>query len=110
MLERAHKNRLVENRTDGTGSGADLYYKEVLADFYGFPHAGDVREDLGHKAFDPDSLSRARYNAACAATSRATTRLATRGLVELVQGRCSHWSGVNLTNEGVAVVARIGKL
>ncbi len=108
ILEHAHQNRLAEHR-DGGSRGADLYYAEVLAGFYGFAPVLPVNPDMGttvrtcchlcgpgSKRFDPDIIGRARYSAACASLSRAVTRLEYRKLVTVLHGACSHWAGVSL--------------
>jgi hypothetical protein len=76
-----------------TPGKTDLYYGEVLAGFYGFGYEHpknpemDTRFFLGAgQRFEPDVVGRARYNAACAAVSRAVTRLEHRGLVVVLHG------------------------
>jgi hypothetical protein len=102
ILDHAHQNRLAEHRDD-LSRGADLYYKEVLAGFYGFPYehyanpASDpLRASLANKRFKPYVIGRQKYNSACAAVSRAVTRLERRGLVVVLHGAYSHWAGVSL--------------
>jgi len=106
ILEHARVNRLAEHR-DGESRGADLYYKEVLAGFYGFPYdryrnpeCDPLRKSLGSQRFHPDQIGRPKYNAACAAISRACSRLEQRGLVRVMTGACSHWAGVSLAQLG----------
>jgi len=113
MLARAYQNRTEERRAD-TGQGADLFYKEVLAGFYGFeykrsrnPQDYSLRSGrLGRKRFEPELIGRPRYNAACAAVARAVARLAKRGLVTHVWGAVSHWAGIELTESGVLLAER----
>src|SRR5579863_1637444 len=80
MLERAAMNRAAEQRNDPS-RGADLYYAEVLAGFYGFQSHYSIRGNPGSHHFRPHEIGRGKYNAACAAISRAAKRLAERGLV-----------------------------
>jgi hypothetical protein len=68
--------------------------RETLRDKEGHRHPGG-------KLFDVEEIGRERYNAACAAISRAMVRLEARGLVKRIYGRISHWSGCDLTPEGV---------
>jgi hypothetical protein len=117
MLTEAAKNqdreRLGPNllkRGTKTAVGADLYYSEVLAGFYKFPYTQVAVQDCtgkvyatdslrchqGTQRFKPEEIGRARYNAACAAISRAASRLERRGLVSVIRGRNSHWAGIDL--------------
>lgn len=112
MVIHAYQNRTAEKRA-GSTQGADLFYKEVLAGFYGFgyshfrdPVEDSLRRRVGRKRFDPDSIGRPRYNAACAAISRAVLRLARRGLVTPVFGEVSHWAGMDLTSSGEVLAER----
>jgi hypothetical protein len=115
MVARAYRNRIAEKR-GGTGQGADLFYKEVLASFYDFeyehfnPEYDDLRRSFGHKRFDPEVIGRSRYNAASAAISRAVARLAKRGLVTQVCGAVSHWAGIELTELGVVLAERVARV
>lgn len=102
ILDHARKNRLAEHR-DATSKGADLYYGEVLAGFYGFacdhPKNREIetRFFLGAgQRFEPEVIGRRKYNAACAAVSRAVARLERRGLVGVLHGASSHWAGISL--------------
>lgn len=105
ILERAYKNRITESRGPDS-KGADLYYSEVLAGFFGFPtHHADLRESIGGHKFDISKIGPRKYNAAQASISRTMLRLMRRGLVNWMNGVCSRWSGCNLTIAGVQAVA-----
>lgn len=105
ILERACKNRITESRGPDS-KGADLYYSEVLAGFFGFPtHHADLRKSIGGHKFDIGKIGPRKYNAAQAAISRTMLRLMTRGLVVGMRGACSRWSGCNLTIAGMQAVA-----
>jgi hypothetical protein len=101
ILDHAYQNRLAEHR-DEKSKGADLYYGEVLAGFYGFAYEHprnpemDTRDVFYGHVFQPDVIGRSRYNAAQAAVSRAMTRLEQRGLVVVLRSVYSHWAGISL--------------
>ena len=125
ILRMAHDNRVSMKRTDES-RGADLYYYEVLAavwrfdrhprtDSRGTPaplrvpedHAEHVetsdgfRRTPGHQHFSKAAIGAEKYNAATASLSRAVTRLEGRGLVRVMQGARSLWTGVVLTPDGI---------
>ncbi len=108
ILALALGNKLREERAFDMGSGADVFYSEILATVYGFPLERPLREVAGDFAgmrtgghrFDPKRIGKARYNAAQAAVSRAVLRLESRGLVLWARSVCSHWSGCDLTPAG----------
>lgn len=95
----------------GSGSGADLYYAEVKRDYFSFLPMGDadVRKNIGHHKFDPDFEAQHgdNYNSASASISRAVNRLWKRGLVIVVNGVYSHWTGIDLTEAGIAVAEKL---
>lgn len=105
ILEHAYKNRSAETR-DSDSKGADLYYSEVLAGFFGFPtHHAALRQSIGDHKFDVGGIGPRKYNAAQAAISRTMLRLMARGLVVGMNGVRSRWSGCSLTIAGVQAVA-----
>lgn len=93
-----------DNRDNGrTGdNGIDLYHREVYAAVYGFPTLwGDVRKvGPGTQNFSRTAIGPRVYDSAVSAVSRAVRRLRVRGLVAIYSGSISHWSGVQLTDEG----------
>ncbi len=102
MLVRAHQNRLAGEKTD-------LFYGEVLAHYYQFCLPEDVRTRnvfMG-KFFDPELIGRSRYNAACAAVSRAAVRLDRRGLARCMRAVYGHWASIRLTDAGMSVAASL---
>ena len=99
---------------DGTIGGADLLNAEVLAVVYGFPlkrkhswHLKNGLREYGDQKFSKSELGAKRYAAAHAALSRAITRLEQRGLVGVFSGVHSGWTGVRLTEAGVALAAEL---
>jgi hypothetical protein len=112
ILRIAWRNREAERRHDGSGGG-DVVYAEVLAEHYGwhpsrcrlqapsYEKEDEERRTFGSQHFAKEIIGERVYNAAHAALTRAMTRLATRGLVTLVYGVNSRWSGANLTADGV---------
>ena len=91
-------------------TGADVYYREVLADYFGFADhravnrrgSETIRANFG-QSFNRKAIGSRRYQAAQAALSRAMRRLARRGLVTCLTGEHSRWSGANLTDCGIEV-------
>jgi hypothetical protein len=115
ILTIAYRNRQAEDRTRSTNDGADCYYHEVLAAYYGFDLAVDRqwyqhygrRHAPGAQFFSRAAIGSGRYGAAKAALYRAVRRLEDRGLVEVWQGAVSHWTGVCLTDQGVATARKL---
>lgn len=116
----AYRNRKAEGR-DGTGTkGADAYKHEILSAYYGWEtdrfirkldgttETWGPREHLGRHRFSPSKIGEREYESAHASVARSMQRLEDRGLVTRLVGRVSCWSGVDLTDEGVDVVERLG--
>jgi 3'-phosphoadenosine 5'-phosphosulfate (PAPS) 3'-phosphatase len=105
ILTIAYRNRQAEQRTQHTNDGADCYYHEVLAAYYGFELAVSRqwyqqygrRHAPGTRFFSRAAIGSGRYGAAKAALYRAVRRLEERGLVNVWQGAAAHWTGVCLT-------------
>jgi hypothetical protein len=79
---------------------------ELLRDLFGFPVSGPI-DGL---AFSPEQIGKARYISAQAASRRACTRLAARGLVRQRAGQTTGFifglydrSGIGLTEQGVSI-------
>ena len=94
----------------GAAYGCDLFTTQILIEFYGFP---TNRSEEGHwlkggQNFNVSEIGEQQYRAGRAAVSRALARLEDRGLVVRVQGEYRNWSGVNLTEEGIALVSSEG--
>lgn len=102
MLVHARENRLGREKVD-------LLYGEVLAHFYGFCRPEDVpsRGKFRRKFFKSEIIGRDRYNAACAAVSRAARRLDRRGLAHVMRAVYGHWAAIRLTDAGLTIAARI---
>jgi hypothetical protein len=110
ILRLALANRETEGRGDSS-PGADVLRAEVLAAYHGWDgHAmrygagyGDSAgsRDYGSQHFSEGRIGAGHYNAAHAALTRAFARLEARGLVLLVSGTSSRWSGAVLTPLGV---------
>lgn len=110
----------LENHQPERTSSADLLHKEVLAEVYRLPvykwsseqNTPDreyIRKNLASQIFLTDGLHpefKRRYNAACAAISRAAARLQERGLVECTSGY-ARWAGINLTTEGAQLARQL---
>jgi hypothetical protein len=92
-----------------------LYYAEILAEFFGWKPKELLRYEPLHgitykmpvagkyahgQHFSADKIGEARYRKTVATLSRACSRLAARGLVECLQGACSRWSAVEITDKG----------
>jgi len=103
ILLRAYANRLQERRT-AESPGADLYYSEILETVYGFPPAVGGERSPGSLRFDRQAIGPERYNAAQAALSRAMSHLHDRGLILLVCGSYSRWSGCSITPKGQRLI------
>lgn len=105
ILRLALAGKQLPDRNPERG-GADVYYGQVLADYFGFePVVKDLRYS-GHK-FDRKAIGVKRYAAAQAALSRAMVRLERRGLVRLFSGAIARWSGANITDEGIEAVNKV---
>ncbi len=110
ILELALANRIKEGRGE-TSNGADLYTSEILVRVYGFTTVAysaetdeaRARRLPGHHIIERTIVGRDRYNSAQAAISRATGRLAARGLVSCIRGLYAGWAGVDLTADGIEV-------
>jgi hypothetical protein len=117
ILALALANRVREGR-DEKSNGADLFYSQILAEVYGFPTTYPLRlgaehpyhpgmRICGQHVFDVGEIGKGRYNAAQAAISRAMARLQSRGLVIGQCGVTAHWSGCNLTVDGMELAKRL---
>ncbi len=113
MLRLAFRNRVSENRT-AESRGSDLYYYEVLAAYWGWDlpehvQGRDHRHPGEHK-FSKAAIGTKAYGTAHAALSRAVIRLQQRGLVDAISGKYSHWSGLNLTTDGITAALELEEL
>jgi hypothetical protein len=54
----------------------------------------------GSQHFSRRTIGEATYSKTMATLSRACLRLERRGLVKCLQGACSHWAGVEITDQG----------
>lgn len=101
ILYAAYDNRSAA--VDGTG--ADLYYHEVLFSYFGFPMLWHTDEPLhshpGAHRFDREAIGRARYGAAQASVSRAVRRLEALGLAERYVPPAGRWAGLRLTDTAI---------
>jgi hypothetical protein len=95
-------------------SGADVYFAEVLVEYYGWtpssPYAlkdRDGRRVPGGKKFIPEEIGDNTYHTAHAAVSRAALRLEQRGLVTRMCGAYAKWAGVNLTPAGISIAKQL---
>jgi hypothetical protein len=95
-----------------------LYYSEILVGFFGweptrplYRYGEGIHKDntdrpagrlmnVGSRHFSPARIGQRRYASGKATLSRACDRLAKRGLVDCLQGKWSHWSGVQITDAG----------
>lgn len=96
----------AEAREQRHGNGVDVYYSQILAEAFGFPHKCDRYPHVpcrwvGGQHFSRTEIGERRYDAAAASVSRAVRRLEQRGLVTVYVGRSCRWSGVALTDEAV---------
>jgi hypothetical protein len=105
ILRLALANRPDGGRPGAATSGADVVTAEVLAALWGLEFKRS--RGLGSQHHSKAAVGVRRYNAAHAAVSRAFARLEQRGLVAIVSGTYSRWSGVNLTAAGVAEAERL---
>lgn len=93
--------------------GADATSRELLVEVYGFPRIelrcspGDGNR-FGGQRHTRRQIGAERYSRAHASLSRALVRLERRGLVCRVCGRFGHWSGINLTDDGIAAAVALG--
>lgn len=109
ILRLALENRIREGRSEDS-RGSDLYYSEIKYRVYGFepqclrsgnPEYRDIRHMPGNHQFHHEHAVARQHAAAAAAISRAASRLYARGLVSLLCGSISRWSGVSLTPAGI---------
>lgn len=100
-LQRAILSMAYE-RHGRVGNGVDLYYAEILAEYFRFPALSDPSKP-GSWHFSRAWIGPAEYDAAQASLSRAVRRLETRGLVTVYTGAISRWTGLSLTTEGLAL-------
>jgi hypothetical protein len=120
ILRRALANQKAEGRSLDESRFADVLRAEVLADYWGWPMPprgdgdryrtnmeGLQERHIGGRLYSPRQIGEKRYGSAQTALTRAMNRLADRGLMTLVQGRFSHWSGANLTENGVRVATTL---
>jgi hypothetical protein len=106
-LATALNNHISEGRNLDARSGADVFSKEIIATFYGFPTLPytNLRRP-GGQTISRTEIGPNRYEAAHAAVSRALRRLVERNLlrrVELVAG-----TGWSLTSTGLEIAQRLG--
>lgn len=101
ILLRACLNHAKQRRADES-HGADLYYSEILEEWYGFPPAVGGEHTPGGKRFDRASIGTSRYNAAQAALSRSMRRLHDRGLI--LWRRYNRYPGCSITAEGQRLI------
>lgn len=116
ILRLARTNLEAEGREVGQSGWADVLHREIMVAFYGWP-APEVRDGDGLRArtgaelrhmgsgvtFHPAPAERGRYKASTVALTKATGRLEERGLVVCRTGVSSRWSGVSLTDAGLAL-------
>lgn len=86
--------------------GADVYYAEVLAYYWGWEGTVPWRENR-RRRFSKAQIGPMAYSSALASLSRAMLRLQKRGLVVGKQGRGSRWSGADLTDAGAELAAAL---
>ena len=113
ILRIALKNRKAEKRTSTT-RGADVYGAEVLYTHWKWkPKRGcdnfvkrieQAPRRRFSSCYSKEKIG-AEYNVAHASLSRAFDRLATRGLAIAFTGL--NWSGIRLTDEGVAAAENL---
>ena len=83
-----------------------LYTHDILQEYYGWTshigtwHKRDGTYTPGDQRFWPEEIGAQRYHATRVTLSRAIARLQQRGLVQALQGRSAHGSGVEITAEG----------
>jgi hypothetical protein len=81
-------------------NGVDLYFHEILIEVLGFPAAQGDDRSPGGRRFMPSHIGRRRFRVARVSLSRAVGRLECRGLVLVLSGVRSHWTGIELTDVG----------
>jgi len=83
-----------------------LYTHDILQEYYGWTshigtwHKRDGTYTPGDQRFWPEEIGAQRYHATRVTLSRAIARLQQRGLVQALQDRSAHGSGVEITAEG----------
>lgn len=128
ILLRALSNRKAPDRDEYT---CDVYQREIMADHFGWrqslhgwlPKSPRERDWIfGRYYFSKQKIGPRRYASVQASVSRAITRLEERGLVECFTGapyfsstfqcwlRPPHWSGLDLTEQGVEAAERVYRL
>lgn len=99
ILAMAHSRRGQSRRNN-----VELYYAEILCEWFGFPSRTDPRRP-GDQHFSRAEIGPQVYDAAQASLSRAVRRLEARGLVTVYHGVYCRWAGLALTDEGVRTAA-----
>ncbi len=90
-----------------------VYYCEILADYFGWQPLKKFKrgectptEDVGvltnpgEYFFSRQAIGEREYTRVMATLSRSCRRLEERGLVTRIQGASTHWSGVEIREEG----------
>lgn len=98
--QRAAREKSRAHMDSWSVSVPDVWYWEALEECYGFVPSKRLHGMC--QRFDRQAIGVRRYNAACAALSRALARLALRGLC-VVAGNRAATEGVTLTDEGLRV-------
>ena len=76
-----------------------LYYADIFRGFYGWK--GQSYLDLpGGRAFDPKAIGQKKYDSAHVAVRKACARLEKRGFVNCITAALTHWSAVEITDDG----------
>ena len=106
----------LDGHTRTGNQSTHVRYAEVLVEHFKFPikrkwwngtkdmsDLDYVRKNPASQKFDSQEIGPNRYNSAKVSVSRAFARLGERGLLRLVEGMFSSWSGANLTDDGLAI-------
>ncbi|MDD1678198.1 MAG: hypothetical protein LUO93_03315 [Methanomicrobiales archaeon] len=110
ILVHALENRQNEPSRE-ISSGADLYTKEILAGFFGFPikkecknESTNPQETFADQLFFMHVVGKKKDRSAIATISRSVSRLQEKGLIHLIQGT-ARGSGVTLTEKGMQIAS-----
>ena len=101
-----HLQHAADNDRNPDEFGCDVLYRDVLIEHYGFRRKAP-RLYVPSDRIDRAAIGRVAYNRATAALSRAFSRLESRGLVCVMCGTGSRWSGANLTDEGLKIAGEL---